>query len=53
MIFRCGNEKSVDSIRVVWSEQSSPPDRTTGPQFFEFETPVQFQQHPTTSLNNR
>lgn len=43
----------IDSIRVVWSEQSPPPNSATDPQYFGYPTPVQFQSHQTTSLNNR
>ena len=43
----------VDSVRVVWSEPSPPPDATTSPELFDHPRPVRIQRHPTTSINNR
>ena len=43
----------VESVRVVWSEPSPPPDVTTNPELFDHPRPVRIQRHPTTSINNR
>ena len=44
---------SVESVRVVWSEQSPPPDPVTSPALFDHPKPVRIQRNPTTSINNR
>lgn len=43
----------VESVRVVWSEPSPPPDVTTNPELFDHPRPVRIQRYPTTSINNR
>ncbi|CAM9291604.1 unnamed protein product [Choristocarpus tenellus] len=43
----------VDSVRVVWSEQTPPPDPRSAPHLFNHRRPVLFHTHGNTSLNNR
>ncbi|CAM9507516.1 unnamed protein product [Discosporangium mesarthrocarpum] len=45
--------ESVHSIRVVWSEQSLPPEPSDAPHLFQLGKPVLFHAHPDTSINNR
>eukprot|EP00904_Undaria_pinnatifida_P003716 jgi/Undpi1/13345/HiC_scaffold_8.g03004.m1 len=45
--------EGVESVRVVWSEQSPPPDPVTSPALFDHPKPVRIQRNPTTSINNR
>eukprot|EP00752_Nemacystus_decipiens_P006665 g5992.t1 len=45
--------EGVESVRVVWSEPSAPPNAVTNPQLFDHPRPVRVHPYPTTSINNR
>eukprot|EP00903_Cladosiphon_okamuranus_P008537 g8196.t1 len=45
--------EGVESVRVAWSEASTPPNAATNPHLFDHPRPVRIHAYPTTSINNR